>query len=120
MRCSVHNSWLCTLYCIMKKGIVYMNKIMILKGGSSAIHKLGDIGRTKDSFIRVGRETDKYFIGNFEEGFGFINVKFCKSDCRPINEEEFNYLNRMTYTINNTPLYKIQVDKEGNVLPSQK
>ena len=94
-----------------------MNRIMVLKGGSPAIHKLGDIGRENDDFIRVHDEIDEYFIGYFEEGFGFVHVKFRKSDCRPINESEFNKLNKMTYTINGTPLYRIKVDKEGNILP---
>jgi hypothetical protein len=93
-----------------------MNKIMILKGGSPAIHKLGDIGRDVDDKIRIYEETDVHYIGNFEEGFGFIDVKFRKEDCRPLTEGERNELNGSWYGINDNPLYRIYVDNEGNVI----
>lgn len=64
-----------------------LNRVMVLKGGSPAMHILGDIGREEDSFIRVGEEHDDYYIGVFEEGFGFINVKFNKADVRPLNQK---------------------------------
>lgn len=92
-----------------------MNKIMVLKGGSPAIHKLGNIGRPDDEKIRVFEEDEEHYIGEFEEGFGFINVKFKKSDCRPLTKEERDKLNGSWYTINGNPLYKIYVDEEGNV-----
>ena len=93
-----------------------MNKIMILKGGSPAIHKLGDIGRNIDDKIRVHSEDENYYIGNFEEGFGFINVKFNKSDCRQLTQVEREKLNGSWYGINGNPLYRIYVDEEGNVV----
>lgn len=93
-----------------------MNKVMVLKGGSPAIHKLGDIGRKNDDFIRVHSETEDYFIGNFEEGFGFIEVKFKKEECRSLTESEIKDLNGKWYTINDAPLYKIYVDEDGNVV----
>lgn len=92
-----------------------MNKIMVLKGGSPAIHKLGNIGRPDDEKIRVFEEDEGHYIGEFEEGFGFINVKFKKSDCRPLTKEERDKLNGSWYTINGNPLYKIYVDEDGNV-----
>ncbi len=93
-----------------------MNKIMVLKGGSPAIHKLGDIGRKNDDYIRVYDETENYYIGNFEEGFGFVDVKFRKEDCRPLTEEERKQINRKWYSINGSLLYRIYVDDEGNVI----
>ena len=93
-----------------------MNKIMILKGGSPAIHMTGDIGRKCDNKIRIHSEDDTYYIGNFEEGFGFINVKFNKSDCRPLTQMEREKLNGSWYGINGNPLYRIYVDDEGNVV----
>ena len=59
-----------------------MNKIMILKANSPAIHLLGDIKREEDDYIRIHKETEIHYIGSFEEGYGFINVKFNNSDCR--------------------------------------
>lgn len=93
-----------------------MNKIMVLKGGSPALHKLGDIGRSNDNFIRVHAESDGYYIGNFEEGFGFIDVEFKKEDCRSLTEAERKELNGKWYTISGTPLYRIYVDEEGNIV----
>jgi hypothetical protein len=61
-----------------------MNKIMILKGGSPAIHKLGNIGRKNDNHIRIHSEDYVYYIGNFEDGFGFINVKFSTCAVNPL------------------------------------
>lgn len=93
-----------------------MNKIMVLKGGSPAIHQLGNIGRKEDDYIRIHEETDTHYIGNFEEGFGFINVQFRKEDCRSLTEQERKKLNGNWYSINGTPLYRIYVDEEGNVV----
>ena len=93
-----------------------MNKIMMLKANSPAIHKLGDIGRNIDDKIRIHSEDDTHYIGNFEEGYGFINVKFNKSDCRPLTQMEREKLNGNWYTINGNPLYRIYVDEEGNIV----
>ncbi|MDN5317860.1 MAG: hypothetical protein PWR08_1985, partial [Thermoanaerobacterium sp.] len=93
-----------------------MNRIMVLKGGSPAIHKLGNIGRENDDYIRVYDETEDYYIGNFEEGFGFVDVKFRKEDCRPLTEEERKQINGRWYSINGNSLYRIYVDNEGNVI----
>jgi len=93
-----------------------LNKIMILKANSPAIHKLGNIGRNIDDKIRIHSEDENNYIGNFEEGFGFINVKFNKSDCRPLTPEERENLNGSWYGINGNPLYRIYVDEEGNII----
>lgn len=93
-----------------------MNKIMILKGGRPAIHKLGNIGRNVDDKIRVHSEDGTNYIGNFEEGFGFIDVKFNKNDCRPLTKEEREELNGSWYTMSGTPLYRIYVDEDGNII----
>jgi len=93
-----------------------MNKIMMLTGGSPAIHKLGNIGRDIDDKIRIHSEDENHYIGSFEEGYGFINVKFNKSDCRPLTKIERENLNGSWYGINGNPLYRIYVDDEGNII----
>jgi len=93
-----------------------MNKIMMLKANSPAIHKLGDIGRKCDDKIRIHSEDDTHYIGSFEEGYGFIDVKFNKSDCRPLTQAEREKLNGCWYGINGNPLYRIYVDEEGNIV----
>jgi len=94
-----------------------MNRIMVLNGGCPALHSSGDIGREKDSYIRVSNEKNTtHYIGMFEEGLGFINVLFKKSDVRNITKDEFEFLNKSVYTINGCPICKVQVDEQGNIL----
>lgn len=93
-----------------------LNRIMILKGGSDAIHQLGNIGRENDEHIRVSEETDAHYIGSFEEGFGFINVKFKKEDCRFLTKEEVQEMNGTLITINGNPICRIYVNEFGDVV----
>jgi hypothetical protein len=93
-----------------------MNKMMILKGGSPALHQLGDISRKEDDYIRIFEEDEEYYIGNFEEGFGYIDVKFKKEDCRLLTALERKNLNGKWYSISGTPLYRIYVDEDGNII----
>ncbi len=88
---------------------------MVLNGGSPAIHLLSNIGREDDAYIRVHDEDNEYYIGNFEEGYGFIDVKFRKQDCRPLTLDEIEDLNKKWFAINGHRLYKIQLDKNGNI-----
>ena len=65
-------------------------KDMFLRKGGKAIHQLGDISRDvyNAELITVYDEDKDNWIGQFVEGFGFINVKFAKSDCKEATEEE--------------------------------
>jgi len=56
---------------------------------TKAYHTMGDISRTEPDLIIVRREHDDYYIGNWVEGFGFINVIFPKETTRDLNAEEF-------------------------------
>lgn len=96
-----------------------MNRIMVLKGGSPALHMLGNIGRAKDDYIRVHREENGYYVGSFEEGFGFIEVRFKKDDCRMLTAEEVNTLNKQYYAINEKPLYKIHISEYGDFISTE-
>lgn len=96
-----------------------MNKIMVLKGGSPAIHKLGDLGRKEDNFIKVSTETDTHYIGSFVEGFGFFNVEFKKEDCRLLTIEEKNKLSGSWWGINDNPIGRLFIDEEGNIIKSE-
>lgn len=89
-------------------------RMMMLKKNSPAIHTLGDIGQSEiDEAIDVWEETEDTYIGAFCEGFGFINVVFKKQDVRPLTLEEIAEKNRKWYAINETPMYKIELDKDG-------
>ena len=65
-------------------------KNMFLRKGGKAIHQLGDISRDvyDVELIEVYDEDGDNWIGMFAEGYGFIHVKFAKSDCREATEEE--------------------------------
>ena len=93
-----------------------MNRIMMAKGGTPALHLLGGIGRDVDDYIRVHDEDEEFYIGNFEEGLGFIDVKYKKSDVRSLTKEEVDDLNGKWYTINGHPMSQIYVDDEGNLV----
>lgn len=86
---------------------------MMLKGGSPAIHKMGNIGREYDDYIRVSDMNDEYYIGNFEYGFGFVGVKFKKEDVRRCTQDEIDKLNKSWYGINNMPLYQYHLNSAG-------
>jgi hypothetical protein len=88
---------------------------MVLKSKSPAIHLLGDIGQSNhDEYIRVYEEDEEYYTGNFEEGFGFVDVKFKKSDVRNLTKEEVDELNKKVFCINNQQCYNISIDDNGN------
>jgi hypothetical protein len=91
-------------------------RMMILKGESPAIHKLGDIGREEDDFIDVYGEIEDKYIGSFYEGYDFIGVKFNKKDCRPLTQKEIDYKNKKYNFINKYVSHKIHIDPEGYYL----
>jgi hypothetical protein len=93
-----------------------MSKVMVLKGGSPAIHQLGNIGREDDEYIHVYAETENEYIGQFEEGFGFVDVRFNKTDCRKLKESEINSLNEKVFFVSGTMYGKLNLDKDGNYI----
>jgi len=66
------------------------HKLMFIKKGGTAIHKLGNISRnTYDAeLICVSDEDSENWIGNYAEGFGLFGVKFNKADCRDATDTE--------------------------------
>ena len=97
-----------------------MNRMMVLKGGSPALHMLGDISRQDDNFIRVNREYDGCFYGCFEEGYGFIDVRFRKEDCRTLTKEEIEEQNKKYFAINGQARYKIHIDENGDFVSRER
>ena len=63
---------------------------MFLRKGGKAIHQLGDISRDvyNAELIVVDGEDESNWIGHFVEGFGFVNVRFAKDDCKVATAEE--------------------------------
>ena len=73
-----------------------LDKFMFIKKGGKAIHKLGDISRDvlDAEMIYVYNEDEKNWIGQYCEGFGFVDVKFAKADCRDASEEEVDLVRK--------------------------
>lgn len=67
-------------------------ELYLLKKGSDALHKTGNIKRDvyDAELIVVKTEEDGFYIGNFAEGFGFVDVRFRKEDCRKATLEELD------------------------------
>lgn len=67
-----------------------MIKSMFIRKNGKAIHQLGDISRDyyNAELIYVHSEDEDNWIGYYAEGFGFINVKFAKKDCKEASKEE--------------------------------
>ncbi|MGR6760388.1 hypothetical protein ACU1JV_00900 [Paenibacillus sp. T2-29] len=89
------------------------NRIMIVTGGSKAIHLMGNIGREEDERIHVVAEDEDYYIGTFCEGFGFMDVHFPKDKVRLLTKEEVDKLNKTYHTINGRVLGKNHYDYDG-------
>lgn len=105
------------LYETVEKQMAYKvevdRRMMMLKGGSPAFHKMGNIGRDNDDRINIHYESDNHYMGVFCEGFGFINVIFNKEDVRPLTVEEIDKINGMYFGINNQPYHQISIDENG-------
>lgn len=64
-----------------------MKKYMM---ATAAIHQLGDISSTTPDLCVVYGEDEDNYIGNWVEGFGFVNVRFPKATTRELSEDEKN------------------------------
>jgi hypothetical protein len=56
--------------------------------GTTAIHGTGDISRSTPNLCVVYKEDGDNYVGNWVEGFGFIDVKFPKATTRELTAEE--------------------------------
>lgn len=69
---------------------------------TTAIHKLGDISRRIPDLCVIHGENEENYIGNWLEGFGFVDVEFPKKSTRELTEEEKNKYNGMVIAIGNS------------------
>lgn len=90
-----------------------MGKYMM---ATKAFHKLGDISSdTPDlCYIKHTSIDEKYYIGSWVTGFGFINVKFPKESTRELTDEEIKYWNSKYIQIASQPPHKLNVTEEKN------
>lgn len=75
------------------------SRIVVVIGGSPAIHQLGDIGREEDDLF-VCHEEDGVMVGNWLEGLGFINVRVAKEHTRKLTHAEADRLQGGRLVIN--------------------
>jgi hypothetical protein len=67
---------------------------------TKAIHLTGDVSRDKPDLAYIRQETDTHYIGQWEAGFGFINVKFPKDTTRELTDEERAYYGSQVVDLN--------------------
>lgn len=71
-------------------GTKFEKPMVLILEGSHAFHQLGDIGRPGFGSQKIVVDAYKppWMVGNFLEGFGFMNVHFPKDECREMTTEE--------------------------------
>lgn len=77
---------------------------------TKAYHQLGDISRDEEDLCVVKDEDEDYYIGNWVEGFGFIDVKFPKETTRELTQEEVEKYHNMELTINSNYIGKLNIN----------
>lgn len=76
-----------------------------------AYHQCGDISRDEAELCVIHNETPHYWVGNWVEGFGFINVLFPKSSTRDLTQDEVDGYNGKQYAINDMLLHPMVIDR---------
>ena len=59
---------------------------------TKATQTLGDISREDEDYCRITEKTEEGYIGNWCEGFGFVNVLFPFETTRALTEKEEKFL----------------------------
>lgn len=79
------------------------------------MHLLGDISRKNPGLCSIHGEDDKDYIGNWVEGFGFINVRFPKETTRELTQEEKDKWDGVVIGINDSPRYVLRTKGDAPV-----
>lgn len=74
--------------------MVCLQDIGITAATTAYQQNAGDISRKEPSLAVFHKETEHFYVGNFVEGFGILEVCFPKSGCRDLTEEEVQRLLR--------------------------
>jgi len=70
---------------------------------TKAFHQLGEISRDKEDICHIHDETEKYYIGSWITGLGFIEVKFPKETTRELTPDEVEKYRLFCYQIGDGP-----------------
>lgn len=71
-----------------------LSKHMMLRKNGEAWHCRGDLHRDElawEPIFVYAEDGSDYWVGHYVEGFGFIDVRFLKSDCRDMTEAELQH-----------------------------
>lgn len=83
-----------------------MKKYMM---ATKAIHKLGDISRDVPDLCLITGEDAENYIGNWVEGFGFVDVNFPKTTTRDLTADEVSEYDGKKYGINGVPFLTVKL-----------
>jgi hypothetical protein len=64
----------------------------VVRWGTDATHRLGDMPRSQGDFFAVTSETDDDYVGYWLTGFGFVEVHFPKPTTRELSHIERKWL----------------------------
>ena len=79
------------------------NKYMM---ATKAYHKLGEMSSETPDLCQVHSEDSKNYIGAWETGFGFFDVKFPKETTRELTEKEKEEYTGKTIMLSGVPVYQ--------------
>lgn len=79
-----------------------------------AHHQLGDISSDRPMLCDIDGEDEENYIGNWVEGFGFVEVQFPKATTRELTDDEKNFHNGRTLMMGTQFVGLIQIPDAPN------
>lgn len=62
--------------------------------GTKAYHQLGDISSDEYDLFSANGETEKYWVGMWTTGFGFLNILFPKETSREVKKKKLKNITK--------------------------
>ena len=82
-----------------------------------AHHQLGDISSGQPTLCDIDSEDEENYIGNWVDGFGFMEVRFPKVTTRELTDNEKSYHNGRVLMMGNQFAGLIQIPDAPNAVP---
>lgn len=82
-----------------------------------AHHQLGDISSDRPTLCDIDSEDEENYIGNWVDGFGFVEVKFPKATTRELTDDEKNFHNGRILMMGTQLAGIIQIPDAPNIVP---
>lgn len=87
---------------------------------TAAYHQLDDISCDTPNLCEIDSEDEENYIGNWVEGFGFVEVRFPKTTTRELTDNEKNYHNGRTLMMGTQLAGLIKIHDAPNATPVPK